>query len=137
MTLRSKRLDDDGVTKLKAKATKYMAPDPELRGHYIKVTPSGSKSFWIIARDPTGKQHWRPIGSPGQMTIDQARDEARKVILSVRGAEPNSFAAIAAKWTALHVSKKRPRTQIEYARILKRMTEAWRGETLPASNVMI
>jgi integrase len=123
--LRSKRA---GVAKLKATKGKRVAvPDPELRGHYIRITPTGVKSFWVVARDPTGKQHWRPIGSPGQVTIDQARDEARKVILSVRGAQPNGFAAVAATWRASHVVTLRPKTVVEYDRMLRYMTEAWQG----------
>jgi hypothetical protein len=60
--LRSKRLDDEAVAKFKAPAKRITLPDPELRGHYIRVTPSGSKSFWAVARDPSGKQHWQLIG---------------------------------------------------------------------------
>jgi hypothetical protein len=115
-TLRTKRLDDDGVTKLKAKAQRYAVPDPELRGHYVPITPTGVKSFWVVARDPLGKQHWRPIGTPGQMTIDQARTEAAKVIRTIRGATPNRFAAIAAQWLKMQCSNLRPRTVVEYAR---------------------
>ena len=76
--LRTKRLDDNGVAKLKAKGKRYAVPDPELRGHYVRITPTGVKSFWVVARDPVGKQHWRPIGTPGQMTIEQARTEAAR-----------------------------------------------------------
>jgi integrase len=127
--LRTKRLDDDGVAKLKAKPKRYAVPDPELGGHYIRITPTGAKSFWVVARDPTGKQHWRPIGTPGQMTIDQARAEARKIILSIRGSAPHSFEAVAAKWRAIAwpADKLRPGTIKSYERSLKRMTEAWSG----------
>ena len=98
MTRRTKRLDDAGVAKLKNKSKRYMVPDPELRCHYIKVTPTGVKSFWAVARDPTGKQTWRPIGAPGQMTIDQARDEARKVVAEgnrgMHAGEPKPFLVV-------------------------------------------
>jgi integrase len=127
MALRTKRLDDEGVAKLKAKKSRHAYPDPELRGHYIRVTPTGVKSFWVVARDPSGIQRWRPIGTPGQMTIDQARTEAGKVIRTIRGAEPNSFTAIASQWRKLHVPKLRPRTQVEYNRAIKDMSEAWDG----------
>ena len=39
--IRSKRLDDDGVAKLKPGAKRVTLPDPELRGHYIRMTPNG------------------------------------------------------------------------------------------------
>src|SRR5262245_6044904 len=122
--LRTKRLDDEGVAKLKAKGKRYAVPDPELRGHYIRVSATGLKSFWVVARDPTGKQRWRPISAT---TIDNARTEASKVLRSIRGASPNSFTAIADQWLKLHCSKLRPRTVVEYERSIKRMTEAWGG----------
>src|SRR5262245_11576062 len=99
--LRAKRLDDEGLSKLKARGKRYTVPDPELLGHYIRVSARGLKSFWVVTR-AHGKQHWRSIGSPGQMTIDQARAEAAKVIRGLRGDTPNSFTAIAAQWRKLH-----------------------------------
>jgi integrase len=122
--LRTKRLDDAGVSKLKAKGKRYAVPDPELRGHYIRVSATGLKSFWVIARGPTGKQHWRPIDAP---TIEKARTQAAKVIRSIRGAAPNSFTAIAAQWRKLHVAKLRPITIEGYDLCIRRMTEAWDG----------
>jgi integrase len=124
MTLRTKRLDDDGVAKLKAKGKRYAVPDPELRGHYIRITPTGVKSFWVVARDPNGKQHWRPIDAP---TIEKARTQAAKVIRSIRGATPNSFTAIAAQWRKMHVAKLRPITIEGYDLCIRRMSEAWDG----------
>jgi integrase len=122
--LRTKRLDDAGVAKLKAKRTRYVVPDPELRGHYIRITPTGLKSFWVVARDPTGKQHWRPIDAP---TIERARAQAAKVIRSIRGAAPNSFTAVAAQWRKMHVAKLRPITIEGYDLCIRRMNEAWDG----------
>jgi hypothetical protein len=84
--LRSKRLDDEAVAKFKAPAKRITLPDPELRGHYIRVTPSGSKSFWAVARDPSGKQHWQLIGQADSMNIEDARDKARKVMRAIRAA---------------------------------------------------
>ena len=37
---------------LKAKATRYTFPDPELRGHYVRVAPSGSKTFAAVGLTP-------------------------------------------------------------------------------------
>ena len=84
--LRTKRLDDDGVAKLKVKGKRHAVPDPELRGHYIRVSATGLKSFWVVVRDPSGKQHWRPIDAS---RIEKAREQAAKVIRSIRrgGAE--------------------------------------------------
>jgi hypothetical protein len=66
---RSKTLDDNGVRRLKPKAKRYTLPDPEMRGHYVRVMPNGTKSFVVVARDPRGRQHWRTIGNS-----DRTRD---------------------------------------------------------------
>ena len=74
---RRKTLSDIGVAALKPRAARYTEPDPELRGHYIRVTPTGSKSFVAVARDPAGKQVWATIDSTDKITIDEAREKAR------------------------------------------------------------
>jgi integrase len=108
--IRSKRLDDDGVAKLKPASKRITIPDPELRGHYIRVTPNGSKSFWVVARDPSGKQHWKLVGSP-PMKIDDARAKAGQVIRSIRAAvagevvDSVSFEGVANLWFERHVVK--------------------------------
>ena len=76
--LRSKRLDDDGVAKLKTPSKRVTIPDPECRGHYVRITPKGHKTFWAVARDPNGKQIWKLIGDADAMKIEDARDKARK-----------------------------------------------------------
>ena len=113
--LRSKRLDDAGVEKLKPGSKRLTLPDPELRGHYIRVTPNGSKSFWAVARDPSGKQHWKLIGSP-PMKIDDAREKAGQVIRAIRSAVAGevvdgvSFEGVASQWFERHVAKKELRS---------------------------
>ena len=70
---RNRRMTDAGVARLKARATRYTHADPELPGHYIRVQPSGSKSYVAVARDPNGKQIWATIGAVGLFQIEQAR----------------------------------------------------------------
>ena len=36
-----KTITDKGVAALKPRAKRYAYPDPELRGHWIRVQPSG------------------------------------------------------------------------------------------------
>ena len=107
--IRSKRLDDAGVANLKPGRKRVTLADPELRSHYIRTTPSGAKSFWVVARDPTGKQHWKLIGSP-PMKIADARQKAMATLQAIRGAAPtaaeaDSFEAIAGNWLERHVVK--------------------------------
>jgi integrase len=109
--IRTKRLDDTGVDKLKPGNKRVTLPDPELRGHYIRVTPNGAKSFWAVARDPSGKQHWKLIGSP-PMPIDAAREKAGHVIRAIRSAisgdvvDGVSFEGVANQYFERHVFKK-------------------------------
>jgi integrase len=123
---RRKRLDDEDVAKLPVKAKRYALPDPEMRGHYVRVNTSGAKSFWVVARDPSGKQHWRMIGSP-PMRIEDAREKALGVIKSLRQAAPDSFEDIATKWRKLHCEASKLRSLSEIDRYLKRMNDAWCG----------
>jgi integrase len=108
--IRSKRLDDSGVAALKPTSKRVTIPDPELRGHYIRITPNGTKSFWAVARDPSGKQHWKLIGSP-PMKVDDARAKAGHIIRSIRAAVASevvdsvSFEGVANLWFERHVVK--------------------------------
>lgn len=124
--LRSKRLDDDGVAKLKTPEKRVTIPDPECRGHYVRVTPKGHKTFWAVARDPSGKQHWKLIGDTDSIKIDDARDKARQVIRSIRAAvcgeiaKDSSFEGVALDWFQRHVVKKGLRTERKISAVLKK-----------------
>jgi len=124
--LRSKRLDDEAVAKFKAPAKRITLPDPELRGHYIRVTPSGSKSFWAVARDPSGKQHWQLIGQADSMNIEDARDKARKVMRAIRAAirgeviADSSFEGVALDWFERHMVKRGLRSQRKVGAYLRK-----------------
>ncbi len=51
-----KTLTDRMVAKLKPGPKRRTLPDPLMRGHYVRVTPKGAKSYVAVARDPGGKQ---------------------------------------------------------------------------------
>ncbi len=59
-----------------------------MRGHYVRVQPSGAKSYVTVARDPLGKQVWTTIGSADILKIDEAREKAREIIGRVRAGLP-------------------------------------------------
>jgi integrase len=125
--LRSKRLDDDGVANLKPPKKRVTIPDPELRGHYIRITPNGTKSFWAVARDPSGKQHWQLIGQADSMKIEDARDKARKVIRAIQAAiggevaKDSSFEGVALDWFQRHVVKNGLRSERKMGALLKKV----------------
>ena len=77
-------LTDKGVAALKPRARLYPKADPQLPGDYIRVMPSGSKSFVCTARTPGGKQVWHTIGSSLILTIDEARTKARAIMAAVK-----------------------------------------------------
>ena len=72
-----KSLTDKGIAALKPRAARYAFPDPQLASHYVRVTPSGAKSYACVARNPDGKQVWTTVGDCGVMPIEEARARAR------------------------------------------------------------
>jgi integrase len=105
-----KTLTDKGVAALKAKPKLYAHPDPQMPGHYIRVSPIGNKVYVAVARDPRGKQIWTTVGNAALMKIDTAREKAREVITRVKGGQrvegPQSFESVANEWMKRHVHAK-------------------------------
>ena len=64
--MRRRHLDDDAVSKLRALGKRYNQPDTELPGHYISVSPTGVKSYWVASpRTAEIRTYtWKPIGAP-------------------------------------------------------------------------
>jgi integrase len=128
-----KTLSDKGVAALKPRAARYALPDPELRGHYIRVQPSGAKSFVTVACRPDGKQVWTTIGAADVFAIDEARGKARDIIKRVRAGLPaiqakaDTFGGIAAEWMQRHVEPNGLRSRYEITRMLdSHILPAWR-----------
>ncbi len=129
-----KTLSDKGVAALKPRAARYATPDPELRGHYVRVQPSGAKSFVAVTVDPhSGKQIWHTIGPADAFGIDESRNRAREAIKRVRAGLPptetqaESFADVAASWLKRHVEPNGLRSSREIVRMLEtHILPAWR-----------
>ena len=125
---RRKYLTDAQISALKPKAKRYALPDPELRGHYVRVTPGGVRTFVAVARAPAGKQVWATIETADRIGIEDAREKAREAIRRIKAGmlpfEPpappaDSFKAVAENWLLRHARAKALRTADEYERILK------------------
>lgn len=106
--------------------------DPGLAGHYVRVTPNGSKTFWCVARDPRGKQHWHKVGDCDHMSLDAARDKARAILGAIKvgacTAGPESYKSVAGDWLKRHVDAKGILTAKELRRYLdKHILPAWAG----------
>jgi integrase len=126
---RRKILTDDGVSKLPAKRSRYAFPDPELASHYVRVTPSGSKSFVVVVRDRDGRQRWQTIGSFPAYPINEARKRAGEIIRATREGKftPESFEAVSSKWMDLHCKARGLRSISGIGRLLQFMLQEWTG----------
>ncbi len=125
---RRKTLTDNMVTRLKPGPKRVAIPDPLMRGHYVRVTPTGAKSYVAVARDPGGKQVWATIGTTDHFTIDEARENARNAIKRIKAgldpfepppAKPDSFKAVAENYLERHVKANKLHSQSEIERILE------------------
>jgi integrase len=108
------KLTDKDVANLKPRAKRYAVSDPDVPGHWIRVQPSGAKSYVAIAADPRGRQVWHTVGLVGLLSLDEAREQARNIIKSIKAgadrAGPQSFASVAEQWLERHVDAKGLRT---------------------------
>ena len=129
-----KSLSDAGVRALRPRSARYAYPDPELAGHYVRVQPSGAKSFVAVTRDPGGKQVWVTIGPADLMSVDEAREKARDAIKRVQAGRPavetptkaDTFADVVADWRARHLERNGLRAAREINRLLDRhILPAW------------
>jgi integrase len=126
--LSRKSLSDIGVSNLKPRAQRYAFADPELRGHYVRVSPSGTKTFAVVARGPDGKQIWATVGPSDVMSIEDARERGRRALQRIRDGlppfeqaphKPATFEEVSASWMKRHVTAKGLRSKSEIERCLK------------------
>jgi hypothetical protein len=101
-----KTLTDVGVAALKPRSKFYAHPDPQCPGHYVRVSPTGFKSFVAVTRAPNGKQKWVTIGNAAHLDVEAARKRARDIITNVKGgldhAGPESFKTVSREWLKRH-----------------------------------
>jgi hypothetical protein len=119
-----KTLTDKGVAALKPRAARFAYPDPELRGLWIRVQPSGVKSYATVTRGPDGKQLWTTIGQTDSIDIGKARAQARTILERVRSGMPafepktETFGAVVDTWRKRHVEANALRSAREINRLL-------------------
>ena len=136
---RRRGLSDRQVAALKKKGTRYTVPDPDLRGHYVRVMPEGANVFVAVARDPYGKQVWATIGSADKLKIEDARGKAREAIARIKAGlpavepppvKPDTLVAVAENWLQRHVVKNKLRSAPEYRRVLQKYILPHLGDTV-------
>jgi integrase len=122
-------LTDKQVAALPKKRKRYVLPDPEQRGHYVRVMPDGANVYCAVARDPYAKQIWHTIGSADVLKIEEARQRAREAIKRVREGKPavepppvkpDTFKAVAESWRKRHVIADGLRSAGEIERVLEK-----------------
>ena len=130
-------MSDKGVAALRPRAARYAISDPELNGLWVRVQPSGGKSYATVARSPDGKQIWTTIGSTDAMLIEKAREAAREILQRVRAGLPavepkaETFGAVVATWRKRHVEANGLRSAREINRLLDtHMLPAWRDRPI-------
>jgi integrase len=109
----------------------YSHADPALPSFYIRVMPSGVKSYAAVAKDPRGKQIWTTLGKTTDLNIEEAREKARAVIAAVRAGRdaggPQTFASVAEAWMQRHVQGKGLRSSDQIRWRLNRLLPIWGG----------
>ena len=132
-----KTLTDRMVASFPKKQKRYPVPDPELRGHYIRVMPQGANVFVALARSPYGKQVWATIGAADMLKIEEARERARTAIRRIKEGkpalksppvQPESFEAVASAWMQRHMIKNGLRTAAEIERALAKYVVPYSAE---------
>jgi integrase len=132
------RLTQARIEKLRPAEKRYQVPDPECPGLYVRITPAGSKTFTIVARDPTGRQVWRGVkGAIVGDPLDDVRARAREGLRRLKaGQDPfppalppaDTFGAVVDNFLVLHVEANGLRSRPEIERCLnKYVLPLWRG----------
>ena len=64
--------------------------DAETKGFFLRVLPSGLKSFGLFYRNKFNRQRWHKIGRYPDWSVERARREARAVrVLVDQGGDPS------------------------------------------------
>ena len=121
-------LTDAKIASLKRQAKPYLHPDTELRQFGVRVHPNGPPhAYYVVVRDPFGKQRWKKVAPTDAMTIEQGRAVAREMIARIKRGLPavepppvqkNSVAEVCDNWYRRHVLKSGVRTAPEIRRII-------------------
>jgi integrase len=111
---RRRKLTDTQVAALPAKATRYTHADPELGSHYVRVFPSGAKSFVVVKQNK-----WTTIGDTKVWTIEKAREKARAILRNE--STPDSVEEVVQLYYQKRVADLRTARTVEsYLDIIKR-----------------
>jgi integrase len=120
----AKHLNDRQIAAIKPTDKRQVIAVPQLSNLYLRIQPSGAKSFWMMARNPAGVRVDALVGDQAVMPVATACDRARVMIQRVRDGLPavepqaDSFGVISDQWFKRHVEQKGLRSAGEYRRVL-------------------
>ena len=77
------RLNQARVDALRPRRSAYDVRDRALRGFGVRVLPSGAKRYFIHSQHQ-GRRIWKIIGKAGSIGADEAREQARTLVASIR-----------------------------------------------------
>ena len=77
------RLHERRVQTLKPHKHAYDVRDRELKGFGVRVLPSGAKRYFIHSQHH-GRRVWKIVGQAETIGVDQAREEAKTLLASIR-----------------------------------------------------
>jgi integrase len=105
--------------------------------YYIRIRPSGAKTFVAVGRAPIGpdgkrKQKWHTIGETNLYSIAEARQKAREAIKAIREGKdssgPESFETVAESWFKRQVENRKLISAPDLRSCLDRqLIPAWQG----------
>lgn len=81
------RLTQRAVEGAQPKAQRYWLWDDELRGFGCRITAVGRRTYYVKYRTLTGTQRRMKLGDHGVLTLREARDRARELLVAVRRGE--------------------------------------------------
>ena len=105
--------------------------DPEQQGLAIRITPKGSRTYTVVARDPNGRQIWAAIGNADLYDIGEARNRAREAIRRIKEGvpavdkpapieAPDSFAAVFENFLERYIKRQGLRSAGEIERSFRK-----------------
>src|SRR5262245_14982687 len=124
-----KTLTDRAIAALKPRAKRYTVADPSLAAHYIRIAPTGNKTFVCVAIDPRDKRQVRAtLGDAATLKVAGSRERARLAMQRIKdGLDPfeappakaRTFEQVAEDWMRRHVRAKGLRSERQLERLLK------------------
>ena len=132
------RLTVKSVEAIQGSAERREIPDSFMRGLYLVVQPSGSKS-WAVRYRYGGRSRKHTVGSYPVFDLKAARDSAGSLLRAVsEGRDPEqrrsgSVEDVVAQFLRRHCKEYRPRSLKETERLLRlNVLESWHGRRIDA-----